>query len=241
VPTAIAWAPFSSSPAADGTGGTEITTGGAGRRTVTWGTPAAGQASNSVAVAAVTGATLDLPLASSFALFDTAHSLPMIGFGSTSPAKQVNTGQSWTLQPGEIQIADTAQSANTWLSHSLINSLYTELLGGSAYSAPAHVWFSLFTAPPSRDGVTAGTEVSGTGYARVQADMAAAASGSISPSASVNFGTAGSAWGTVPYLGMHTALTGGSLMGLVTLSASIVVSNGTPVLFPAAQITVTET
>lgn len=240
VPTALAWAPFSSSPAADGTGGTEITSGGAGRRTVTWGTPAAGQASNSASVAAVAGATLDLPLATHFALFDTAHSLPMIGFGTTSPAKQVNTGQSWTLQPGEIQLADTAQAVNTWLSYALINALYAELLGGTAYSAPTHIFWSLWTAPPARDG-TGGTEVSGTGYARVQGDMAAASAGSISPSAAVNFGSAGSAWGRVPYIGAHTLVTGGSLMGLVALSAAIDISTGTPVLFPSTQLAFTET
>jgi hypothetical protein len=240
-PTALAWAPYSVSPAADGTGGTEITSGGAARKTVTWGAPAAGQASNSSAVTAISGASADWPLCSAFAFHDTAHSLPMIGFGPTTPAKQVNNGQSWTLQPGEIQLADTAQGASIWLSHYLINALYTELLGGTAYSAPAHTWWGLFTAPPARDG-TGGTEITGaTGYARVQQDMAAASAGSISPSAGVNFGSAGSNWGLISHIGAFSALTAGNLMGLIALASAVNVLTGSPVLFPAAQLAFTET
>lgn len=240
-PTALAWAPYSVSPAADGTGGTEITSGGAARKTVTWGAPAAGQASNSAGVTAISGASADWPLCSAWAAHDTAHGLPMIGFGPTTPAKQINNGQSWTLQPGEIQLADTAQAASTWLSYYLINALYLELLGGTAWSAPANIYWSLWTAPPARDG-TGGTEITGaTGYARYLKNMAAASAGSISPSAAVDFGSAGSNWGLISHIGAHTALTAGNLMGLIALASAVNVLTGSPVLFPAAQLAFTET
>lgn len=116
---------------------------------------------------------------------------------------------------------------------------------GTAYpTAPTNVYVALFTAMPTQAG-TGGTEVSGTGYAR-QAIAAAAGwstiSGtgpwSIANAGTVNFGNAGSAWGTVLGFGIYDASTAGNLLYVATFGSSVVISNGAPVSFAAGAITI---
>src|SRR5215470_2170817 len=108
-----------------------------------------------------------------------------------------------------------ANNASTYTQANRIN-----YLRGTAYPAvPANFYVALFTTTPTNAG-TGGTEVSGTGYARqaVPGSTAgwAAASGTnptqTSNAAIVNFGTAGSAWGTVVGFAIYDAVTGGNLI-----------------------------
>lgn len=121
---------------------------------------------------------------------------------------------------------------------------------GAAYpAAPTNVYLALFTAMPTQAG-TGGTEVTGTGYAR-QAISAAAGWGAISGgttgpwsianASTVNFGNAGSAWGTVLGFGIYDASTAGNLLYVANFGSSVIISNGAPVSFAAGAITVTVT
>ncbi len=82
-------------------------------------------------------------------------------------------------------------------------------LNGTSYAGMNNPYVSLHTADPTDAGT--GTEVSGTGYARVQAEFADAsgATGSVKNTADVTWAAAGASWGTVGWIGIWDG-TGGS-------------------------------
>ena len=84
---------------------------------------------------------------------------------------------------------------------SFTNFLETEILdhvfGGNAYTAPSNLYLGLYTATPSDTG--GGTELSGSGYARLA--MAMSVSGNLATnSAAEEFATATGSWGTVTHV-----------------------------------------
>jgi hypothetical protein len=107
-------------------------------------------------------------------------------------------------------------------------------------TAFANVYVALFTAAPSDS--SAGTEVSGGSYARVDSKTkwATPASGTVSNNATIAFPTATADWGTVVAFGIMTALSGGSLLYWGTLSANKTIANGDTASFAAGTLTLTE-
>lgn len=95
-----------------------------------------------------------------------------------------------------------ANNMNTFLE----NKLLEHSLGKTAYTMPT-VFLALFSTDPTSTG-SAGTEISGGGYARQPITCGSASGGSISNSADINFGTASAAWGTVAYVGIVDAVSG---------------------------------
>jgi hypothetical protein len=82
-------------------------------------------------------------------------------------------------------------------------------------SLPTHVYLALFTAAPGDASGSAGTEVSGTGYARVAIETLMAVPASSGPTsdqnnATVSFAQAGSDWGTVVAWALFDASTAGN-------------------------------
>ena len=114
------------------------------------------------------------------------------------------------------------------------------LVGKTAFTMPtAHV--ALFVGNP----LGAGVEVSGVDYARkvtAGSDWGAASfaspTASISNVADIDFGTAGGAWGTVDYVAVYDALSGGNRLasGKLTVARPVVLDD--PVKFPAGTLTV---
>lgn len=76
------------------------------------------------------------------------------------------------------------------------------------------VYMALYINDPGAD--ASGTEVSGTGYGRVAIVMGVPAvvggKATSSNTNAVNFGTAGSAWGTVSYWAIYDSSTGGQML-----------------------------
>ena len=125
---------------------------------------------------------------------------------------------------------------------SFTNFLETEILdhvfGGNAYTAPSNLYLGLYTATPSDTG--GGTELSGSGYARLA--MAMSVSGNLATnSAAEEFATATGSWGTVTHVGVFDAATSGNLMAYGTLSASKVVATGDVFRIPAGDLDITLT
>lgn len=91
------------------------------------------------------------------------------------------------------------------INHTLRNTTYT--------SSGESIYIALFTSATAQDDANAGTEVSGTGYERVQVTAwDAPSSGSTANTNAINFATAGGDWGTVRYVGIMDASTSGSLL-----------------------------
>ena len=125
---------------------------------------------------------------------------------------------------------------------SFTNFLETEILdhvfGGNAYTAPSNLYLGLYTAAPSDTG--GGTELSGSGYARLA--MAMSVSGNLATnSAAEEFATATGSWGTVSHVGVFDAATSGNFMAYGTLSASKTVATGDVFRIPAGDLDITLT
>lgn len=116
----------------------------------------------------------------------------------------------------------------------LETQLGTHLLLTSSFTKPAAQYVALYTTNPAEDG-TGGTEVTGAGYARVaygpgDAYWSAPTSGDglFSNLAAIQFGAPTADWGTIVGFGLLDNSTGGNLLIVSTLTASLVVNNGDP-------------
>jgi hypothetical protein len=110
---------------------------------------------------------------------------------------------------------------------------------GSA-TRPTAWYVGLFTAAPSDTG--GGTEVSGSGYARV---VTGTISGSgtattFTNAAAIEFAAAsGGNWGTIGWAGIFTASTGGTLLAWAPLTTSKAINDGDIFRIPASSLSIT--
>lgn len=96
------------------------------------------------------------------------------------------------------------------MSDYLENEILDHILGTGAYTMPTTVYVGLSTASFNDD--NSGTELTGNGYARVSATFSAAASGTTSNNAGIEFSAATGSWGSVSHFGLFDASTGGNLL-----------------------------
>jgi hypothetical protein len=123
----------------------------------------------------------------------------------------------------------------------LANATLDHFLGGPAFSPPAVLLVGLFTTSPTPS--TAGVEVSGTGYARVQvpntsATWTPAAAGSKSNASPITFPVAGGSWGTVVAVGLFNE--SGTLLYFGPLTASLTVTSGEAFTIPTGAFVASE-
>jgi hypothetical protein len=98
---------------------------------------------------------------------------------------------------------------------------------------------ALYTTDPT-DADT-GTEVSGNGYARQSVTFSAPSNGATSNSSAVEFPQATGSWGTVAYIGLRDASSGGNLLYHTALDASKTIATGDVFRISAGSLTVTLT
>jgi len=112
------------------------------------------------------------------------------------------------------------------MSNYLENALLNGTLNGTTYTAPTTVYVSLWLSNPNDDG--SGIEVSGGSYARavVTFDTATGTTGLVATDADVTFTTATAAWGTVGWIGINDALSGGNLLYHTALDAAKTIDAG---------------
>jgi hypothetical protein len=125
----------------------------------------------------------------------------------------------------------------------LANKLLDLPVGGTAFSAPATLYFGLYTSAPGAGG--GGTEVSGGSYARASlanntTNFPAASSGAKSNATAITWPTAAASWGVVTAVGVFDAASAGNLLYYATISSKTVDSNDT-VSIPVSNFTLTET
>jgi hypothetical protein len=143
--------------------------------------------------------------------------------------------------------AHAAAMTNSWE-----NSLIDFLFRGQAYTPPTHIWIGLFTTCPTDS--TAGTEVSGGTYGRVDPGAAGLTiwGGTSTGGTSVSSGTDGTTYnlgaltyttatadwsGTVVCFGGFTASTGGTLLFYAPLTANRTITNGSTASFAIGALT----
>ena len=100
-------------------------------------------------------------------------------------------------------------------------------------------YVSLHTADPTDAGT--GTEVSGTGYARVQAEFntATGTDASETTSSDTTWAAAGASWGTVGWIGLWDASTSGNMIYHTALDAAKTIDTGDVFKITAGNLTVT--
>jgi hypothetical protein len=122
------------------------------------------------------------------------------------------------------------------------NLVLTWLFTTSSATRPTAWYVGLFTSAPSDTG--GGTEVSGSGYARV-------ATGTISGSgtattftnaAAIEFAAAsGGNWGTIGWAAVFDASTGGNMLCWAPLTTSRTINDGDVFRVPASSLSITLT
>lgn len=126
----------------------------------------------------------------------------------------------------------------------LENELVKHIFRTGSFTKPSALYVALYTAAPSDAG--GGTEVSATGYARVQRDPAdanwAATSGTngvTSNSAALDFGTWTTGPTTVTHFAILDASSGGNYLVWGALTSSKTVNANDAFQIPANNLTVT--
>ena len=137
--------------------------------------------------------------------------------------------------------------ANEWLALVFNATAIPNIAQNNATAAAGNMRFALHTADPGVGGSQTTSEISYTGYARVNVARTTAGfpvpvGGVISPAANIDFpASTGGTGGTVTFasIGIDTG-TAGRILYVGAVSPPIVVSNGvTPRLTPATTITET--
>jgi hypothetical protein len=131
----------------------------------------------------------------------------------------------------------------TALSSYAERKLLDHVFKNTSYTSP-NAYLGLFTSDPTDS--ASGTEVSGSGYARIRIDnkMAAATTGSdnssIVSNADITFAAAsGGDFGTITHIGIFDALTSGNLLAHGALTASKVISDGDTFQINSGSLTIT--
>jgi hypothetical protein len=121
-------------------------------------------------------------------------------------------------------------------SNYLENKVMLHVFGGTSYTAPATLYVGLYTSDPGEG--DAGTEVSGGSYARQTAAFTITG-GAAANTAAIEFPTASASWGTVTYVGVRDASTGGNLLASGALTTSKTISSGDVFRIPAGDLDIT--
>ena len=112
------------------------------------------------------------------------------------------------------------------MSNYLEDALINATLRNTSYTSPTTVYVSLWTSDPTD--AASGTEVStsGTSYARTSVTFGAPSNGASTNNADVTFPTATASWGTVGWIGINDASTGGNLLYHTALDTAKTIDSG---------------
>ena len=116
------------------------------------------------------------------------------------------------------------------------NKVLDHIVGKTSFTLPT-AYVALFSAAPTDAG--GGTELSGSGYARVTtagSDWDAAAAGAIANAAILTFPTATANWAQATHFGIYDAATVGNLLGWAALTTAKTVLDTETARFPVGAL-----
>ena len=100
-----------------------------------------------------------------------------------------------------------------------------DVLGANAtFTAPSNVYLGLSTGSLGDD--DSGTELTGNNYSRVSVSFGAAASGTMSNDAAIEFAAATGSWGSVSHWGLYDASSAGNLLVHGSFTAAKTIASG---------------
>lgn len=103
-------------------------------------------------------------------------------------------------------------SASNYAENNILNYFFTTNALTSTNARPTAWYVSLHTADPGETGSTGEVSTSSTGYARATVAFGSPSSGTISNSGTVTFATSTASWGTITYVGIWDASSGGNCL-----------------------------
>lgn len=124
----------------------------------------------------------------------------------------------------------------TTMTDYLENALINHVLRNTALTSPTTVYIGLLSATPTDS--TAGTELTGNGYARQSLAFAAPSAGTASTSAGVTFTASGGDWARAYAIGIYDASTAGNLLFYKGISGKLV-KDGETLTIDSGNLTVT--
>lgn len=130
-------------------------------------------------------------------------------------------------------------ATGTAFSDYLENKVLDHVLSATTFTSSATVYYGLFVTYPNDDAT--GTQVSGGSYGRISntnnaTNFPAASAGSKSNGVAVNFGTATADWGSVGWIALFDASSGGNMYFYGPLTVSIPIKSGDSLNFPIGTI-----
>lgn len=218
-PTTVYLALFTVTPS-DAGGGTEVSTGGYARVAVEFDAPSSGVTQNTnIETWTASGAAFGTIVA--WGIFDALTVGNLLFWDAVDASQTVNDGETVEFAAGALVIQHAASPKYTVY---LQNAFLNHVLRNTALTSPTTVYFALFTTTTDEDGN--GTEVTGSGYARLVATFAAPSGGSISKSGTYQWTPSGGNYGTVTDAAVFDALTVGNMLTFDALATSRVVNDG---------------
>lgn len=119
----------------------------------------------------------------------------------------------------------------------LENKIMAYVFSGTAFSSPsASLYLGLFTTAPGEGG--GGTEVSGSGYNRKIVALTTTGNASTN-GAAVEFDAATASWGTITYVAVFDASTGGNMLAYGELTTAKTIGSGDVFRIPAGDLDIT--
>jgi hypothetical protein len=118
------------------------------------------------------------------------------------------------------------------------NALLGHLLGSTTYTKPSTLYVALFIGDPASGGTEIST--SGSAYARQSAAFTIA-SAVATNSAAIEWATATSAWGSITWVAIYDAVTGGNQLVTAQLASAKTIGSGDVLRIPTGQLSVTLT
>ena len=123
------------------------------------------------------------------------------------------------------------------MSDFLENALINHVFRNTAYTQSGQCYIALYSADPT-DADT-GTELTGSGYARVLVDFDAPTNGVTQNTADALFAAATAEWLPITHIAVRSAITAGDLLMHKALTTPITVADTNNFRIPAGQLTVT--
>jgi hypothetical protein len=123
------------------------------------------------------------------------------------------------------------------MSDYLETALINATLRGTNFTAPTTIYVALFTTDPTDAG--SGTQVSGGSYARTAVTFGAPSGGVSLSNADCTFPTCTASWGTVGYIGLFDALSGGNMLYYTPLDIAKTIDIGDVFKIASGNLSVT--
>ena len=122
------------------------------------------------------------------------------------------------------------------LTNAFETSTLTYLFTAGSVTRPTAWYLGLFTSDPGESG--AGTEVSGGGYVR-EAVAFTVSGNTATNSGAIEWSAATSSWGTVTYIAIMDAITGGNMIASNALTTSKAIGTDDIIRVPAGDLDIT--